>query len=195
MKRVTVWLVAGCLVGSMAVAQEPPAGRDSNRLEAVRREAERRGGDSARVEALRREVERRFSERVRTDLALSDRQMDQLREHQGAFMRQRSELMMRQRALRLALEQQMRPGVAADADSVRRLNDALRENRGRIFALEQEEDAKLSEFLSPVQVAQYRQLRERLAQRVNELRRRAGPGPAGAGQAQPPRQRPRQRPR
>ena len=108
-------------------------------------------------------------------------------------MRQRTELMMRQRALRMALEQQMRPGVAADADSVGRLNEALRDNRGRIFALEQEEDAKLSEFLNPVQVAQYRQLRERLAQRVNELRRRAGPGPGGAGQVPPPRQRPRQR--
>lgn len=174
MKRVTVWLVAACLSASLAVAQGGPPVRDS-----------------ARVEALRQAVEQRFAERVRTELALSDRQMEQLREHQGTFMRQRRALMMRQRDLRVALQQQMRPGVAADADSVGRLNAALRENRGQIFALEQAEDAKLSEFLTPVQVAQYRQLRERLAQRVNELRRRAGPG--GAGQVQPPRQRPRQR--
>ena len=171
MKRVTVWLVAACLSASLAVAQGEPPVRDS-----------------ARVEALRRAVVERFEQRVRMELGLSDQQMDQLRQHQGAFMRQRTDLMMRQRALRMALEQQMRPGVAADADSVGRLNEALRENRGRIFALEQEEDAKLSEFLNPVQVAQYRQLRERLAQRVNELRQRAGPGRAGAG-------RPRARPR
>jgi hypothetical protein len=175
MKRVTVWLVAAGLLASLAVAQGEPPVRDS-----------------ARVEALRRAVVERFEQRVRMELGLTDQQMDQLRQHQGAFMRQRTELMMRQRALRMALEQQMRPGVAADADSVGRLNEALRDNRGRIFALEQEEDAKLSEFLNPVQVAQYRQLRERLAQRVNELRRRGGPGPGGAGRVQPPRQRPRQ---
>jgi hypothetical protein len=117
--------------------------------------------------------------------------MEQLRAHQGTFMRQRRELLLRQRDLRMALQQQMRPGVAADADSVGRLNDALRQNRGRIFALEQDEEAKLSEFLTPVQVAQYRQLRERFVERVNELRRRGGSGSAGGRQGQPGRQRPR----
>ncbi len=169
-----VWLIAWCFVASAAAAQAPP-----------------RVPDSARVEALRREVERRFGERVRMDLALSDRQMEQLRAHQETYGPQRRDLLRRQRDLRQALQEQMRPGVAADADSVGRLNDALRENRGRIFALEQDEEAKLSEFLTPVQVAQYRQLRERFVERVNELRRRGGPGPAGGRQGQPGRQRPR----
>jgi hypothetical protein len=176
MKRIVGWVIAGCMVGSMAAAQQGPPVRDS-----------------ARIEALRQAVERRFAERVRVELALSDRKMEQLRQHQGAVMVRRRELLLRQRELRMALQQQMRPGVAADADSVRRLNDALRDNRGRIFALEQEEDGKLSEFLTPVQVAQYRQLRERLVERVNELRRRGGPGPGGAGQR--PALRPRARPR
>lgn len=174
MRHVLMWLIAGCGLASPGTAQEPP-----------------RVPDSARVEVLRREVERRFGERVRMELALSDRQMVQLREHQGTFMRQRRELLLRQRDLRMALQQQMRPGVAADADSVGRLNDALRENRGRIFALEQDEEAKLSEFLTPVQVAQYRQLRERFIERVNELRRRGGPGPGGGRQGAPERPRPR----
>jgi hypothetical protein len=174
MRHALVWLIAACLMAPGSAAQEPP-----------------RVPDSARVDALRREVERRFGERVRMELALSDRQMEQLRDHQGTFMRQRRALLLRQRDLRLALQQQMRPGVAADADSVGRLNDALRENRGRIFALEQDEEAKLSEFLTPVQVAQYRQLRERFLERVNELRRRGGPGPVGGRQGPPERQRPR----
>ena len=147
------------------------------------------GGDSVRVESLRREVERRFAERVRVELALSDQQMDRLREHQRAFMGRRRDLMLVQRDLRTALHQQMRPGVAADADSVGRLNDALRENRGRLFELEQESDEQLAKFLTPVQAAQYRQLRERFVERVNELRRRGGP-PARAGQG-PPAARPR----
>lgn len=169
-----VWLLAWCLLAPAGAAQDPP-----------------RPPDSARVEALRREVERRFGERVRMDLALSDRQMGQLRAHQETFGSQRRELLRRQRDLRWALQQQMRPGVAADADSVRRLNDALRENRGRIFALEQDEEAKLSAFLTPVQAARYRQLRERFVERVNELRRRRGPGPAGGRQDPPQRQHPR----
>jgi len=172
MRRVMVWLIGACLAVSAGAAQQPPAGRDSTR-----------------VEALRREVERRFAERVRSELALSDQQMEQLRLHQGTFGQQRRDLLVRQRHLRAALQQQMRPGVAADADSVRRLNDALRENRGRIFALEQDEDAQLSAFLTPVQVAQYRQLRERLFDRVNELRRRGAPGPAAPGRGSPPRPR------
>jgi hypothetical protein len=174
MRHALVWLIAACLMAPGGAAQEPP-----------------RPLDSARVDALRREVERRFGERVRMELALSDRQMEQLRDHQGTFMRQRRELLLRQRDLRMALQQQMRPGVAADADSVGRLNDALRENRGRIFALEQDEEARLSEFLTPVQVAQYRQLRERFLERVNELRRRGGPGPAGGRQGPAERPRPR----
>lgn len=172
MRRAIMWVFAACLLGPPGAAQGPP-----------------RVPDSARVEGLRREVERRFAERVRMDLALSDRQMEQLRAHQAAFMGRRRELLLRQRDLRMALQQQMRPGVAADADSVGRLNDALRENRGRIFALEQEEEAKLSEFLTPVQVAQYRQLRERFVQRVNELRRRGGLG--GGRQGPPEQPRPR----
>jgi hypothetical protein len=174
MRHAIVWLIIGCLIAPAGTAQEPP-----------------RVPDSARVDALRREVERRFGERVRMELALSDRQMEQLREHQGTFMRQRRELLLRQRDLRMALQQQMRPGVAADADSVGRLNEALRENRGRLFALEQDEEAKLSAFLTPVQVAQYRQLRERFVERVNELRRRGAPGSGGGRQGPPARQRPR----
>jgi hypothetical protein len=168
MRLTIAWTIAGALCAATVVAQEPPV-----------------GPDSVRVERLRREVERRFAERVRVELALSDRQMEQLREHQRAFIDRRRELFLRQRDLRMALQGQMRPGVAADEDSVRRLNDALRENRGRLFALEQDEDAKLSEFLSPVQVAQYRQLRERFVERVNELRRRGSPLPGRPGQGPP----------
>jgi hypothetical protein len=175
MRLATGWLIAWCVAAPAIGAQEPPAGRDS-----------------VRAETLRQEIERRFAERVRADLALSDPQMEQLRQHQGNFGTRRRALLRHQRELRLALQQQMRPGVAADADSVRHLNEALRENRGRIFALEQEEDEQLSRFLSPVQVAQYRQLRERLLERVNELRRRAGAGRPGAGQGTP-QQRPRPR--
>lgn len=170
--RTVACLIASLLWTASLPGQGPPA-----------------GGDSVRVERLRREVERRFAERVRVELALSGRQMEQLREHQQAFMGRRRDLLLRQRDLRVALHQQMRPGVAADADSVGRLNDALRENRGRLFELEQESDEQLAKFLTPVQAAQYRQLRERFVERVNELRRRGGPGPAGGGQGPPRRPR------
>jgi hypothetical protein len=150
--------------------------------------------DPARAEQLRGEIERRFAERVRVELGLNDEQMSKLHATNQKFAGERRAVMLRQRELRLALQQQMRPGVAADADSVRRLNEALRDNRTRLFELEQTQEREMAEYLSPVQVAQYRMLRERLLQRVEDLRRNrpgmgqgTGPRPGGGAPGQRPR--------
>ncbi len=172
-----VGLACALLVGTAAVAQDVPP-----------------PPDPARAEQLREAIERRFAEHVRTELGLNDEQMGRLHATNRKFAGERRTVMLRQRELRMALQQQMRPGVAADPDSVGRLNEALRENRSRLFELEQTQERDMAEYLSPVQVAQYRMLRERLLQRVEDLRRnRAGVRP-GAGQrpgAGAPAQRPR----
>lgn len=174
-----VSLALALLVGTVAQAQDVP-----------------QQPDPARAEQLREEIERRFAEHVRTELGLNEDQMTRLHATNRKFAGERREVMLRQRDLRLALQQQMRPGVAADPDSVRRLNEALRGNRSRLFELEQTQERDMAGYLSPVQVAQYRMLRERLLQRVEDVRRnRAGMRP-GAGQrpgAGAPGQRPRTR--
>lgn len=141
----------------------------------------RPGPDTVRAERLRRQIEQRFSTYVRSELGLSDEQMTQLHATNQKYFAQRRALALRQRDLRRALQQQMRPGMAADPDSVGRLNESLRENRARLFELEQSQEREMSGYLTPVQVARYRMLRERFMERVNQLRRRGVGGPGGPG--------------
>lgn len=132
--------------------------------------------DSTRAAQLREQVERRFAEHVRRELDLSDDQAAKLRAtHERYGVRHRA-LMQRQRELRQALDDQMRPGVAANPDSVRTLMDALQAARGEGLKLEQEEDREMAAYLSPVQRARFLTMRERLRHRVQEIRRERGRG-------------------
>jgi Spy/CpxP family protein refolding chaperone len=108
---------------------------------------------------------------VRRELALTDDQATKLRATQDRFMARRQPVMRRQRELRLALHEQMRPGVAANPDSVRRLMDAMHSGRAELVKLEEEQDREMAGYLTPVQRARFQMLRERFVQRVQELRR------------------------
>jgi hypothetical protein len=72
--------------------------------------------------------------------------------------------------LRDALEAQLRPGVAADRDSVARLTDALVEMRGAYAQTFRDEHRDVSRFLDPVQRARLYMMRERLMRRAHEVR-------------------------
>lgn len=94
----------------------------------------------------------------------------------------------------------MQPGVAANADSVKKLMDGNQAARAQMLKLEQDEDREMSGYLTPVQRARYQQMREQLMRRVTEMRaqRRGQMGPGRPGMRdpgmRPRRQRPRQRP-
>jgi hypothetical protein len=94
-----------------------------------------------------------------------------------------------ERRLRQAMAFQLRPGIAADQDSVAKLTDALINVKGAYLQAYRDEMKALSAFLTPVQRAQYFVLRERLlnlAQQVRTQRAlRADSGPAGPGALRP----------
>ena len=72
---------------------------------------------------------------------------------------------------------QLRPGIAANADSVARLVDALTTHRIAYAQTFKDEMRELSTILNPVQRGQYLMLRDRLMQRAEELRQgRLQPG-------------------
>src|SRR5207249_10643826 len=105
---------------------------------------------------------------------------------------------------RQALDRQMQPGIAANADSVQFHLQALQRNEERRVRLQQDEDREMAGYLTPVQRAQYQMLRDRLTYRLNELRRQrqgggmGAPGMLGrprAGGGMRPRAAPQQRPR
>jgi len=154
--------------------------------------------DTAEAERLRAQIEERFSQRVQEELKLTPDQATKLRASQEKFGPQRRTLMRQQMERRRALEDQMQPGVAANADSVKRLMDANQTARGQMLKIEQDEDREMATYLTPVQRARYQQMRERLMGRVMEMRaqrrggrmgpgRDMGPGPRARPQGRRPR--------
>jgi Spy/CpxP family protein refolding chaperone len=173
--RKLIWMLGLALVPALAAQQDSILARDS----AVR-------------DRLQQEIERRFGAVVQQQLDLTPDQADKLRATEERFRPRRRAVQRQQLLLRLGLQGQMRPGIAANADSVRRLMDGMQANRSELLQLEQEQDREMSGYLTPVQRARYQMLRERLVQRLQEVRReRAG---QGAGRADPQRPRRRVRP-
>ena len=135
--------------------------------------------DPVRAERLRQMVEQRFGERVREQLGLTDDQAMKVRAALGQLAIRRRGMERQERALRQALAFQLRPGVAADADSVARLVDALTSHRIAYAQTFRDEMRELSAILNPVQRGQYLMMRDRLMQRVQELQQgRPDPPPA-----------------
>jgi hypothetical protein len=154
MRAVWLWVVLAAGAARAAPAQDTVAGHDT-----------------AGAELLRVEIERRFAQRVQTDLGLSGDQMRRLKATQDRIGPRRRQLMREGLGYRLALQSQMRPGVAANPDSVKAYMDGLQRVRAAQVALDQEEDRELQGYLTPVQRAQFHMMRTRLIQRANELRR------------------------
>jgi Spy/CpxP family protein refolding chaperone len=123
--------------------------------------------------ALRQRIEERFAQRVQEQLALSDEQAAKLRATSQEYGERRRKMEARERDLRVALTGQLRPGVAANEDSVARLTKALVDLRVDYANTWRDEMNALS-YLTPVQRAQLYVMRDRLLQRVQEIRDERG---------------------
>ncbi|HXY20359.1 MAG TPA: hypothetical protein VEH83_10225 [Gemmatimonadales bacterium] len=136
-----------------------------------------RGGQ--RAEQLRAMIEERFAQRVKVELGLTDQQLGRLREAMRADRDRRLHLRDREVDLRRAIFDQMRPGVAANQDSLSRLQDALVQNHVARAQLEQQNERELAQFLTPVQRARLLQMRQMLLQRIQTIREGRWRQPAG----------------
>jgi hypothetical protein len=119
---------------------------------------------------LRGLIEQRFAERVKEELALSDEQAAKLKTIATEYGGRRRELRHREADLRAALDAQIRDGTTSDQDSVARLTRELLDLRVEYAESWRKEMGKLSPFLTPVQRARLLVMRERLIQRVHEMR-------------------------
>src|ERR1043165_8517632 len=135
--------------------------------------------DTGEAGRLRAQIEQRFNDRVLEDLQLSPDQATELRSTQEKFGAQRRTLMQQQMERRRALNDQMQPGIAANADSVRKLMDGMQTGRAQLLKIDQDENQQLSGYLTPVQRARYQQMRERLMQRGGEVRAQSHAGQMG----------------
>lgn len=153
------------LVLGLAVILAPGGGL------AAQRDSVRQPSDSAQAEQLRTQIEQRFSQRVQEELKLTNDQTAKLKDTQERFGPRRRTLMQQQMQRRRALEEQMQPGIAANQDSVRKLMQGLDAGRLDMVRIQQDESKELGNYLTPVQQWRYNQMRERLMQRVGQMRR------------------------
>ncbi len=129
---------------------------------------------TARAPGLRHRIEERFASRIQEQLGLNAEQMNRLKATSSKFGGKRRELETRQMAIRRALGLQLRPGTAADKDSVARLTDALVAGRVDYAKTYQQELGELKSYLDPVQRAQLMAMRERLLHRAHEIKGQRG---------------------
>jgi hypothetical protein len=150
--------------------------------------------DTARMRMLRERIEQRFGGMVQQELQLSDPQMQQLRGAMRAHQERRRELALRAMAVNQAIRFQLRPGVAADRDSLGRLLEA--QTRLRVEHAQQEERLQRElGFLNPVQRARFMQMERRFEEQVQDIIRhrqmqRMGGGFGGQGARPGPWRRP-----
>lgn len=127
------------------------------------------GGALPRIAALHRQIEETFMRRATQELELTDDQATKMSRIVLAAGERRRGLEEEQRQVRDALDDQLRPGIAANADSVSRTIDRLTQNRVAYAESFRDELKELKPILSPVQRGQYLILRDRLLQRIREL--------------------------
>jgi hypothetical protein len=134
------------------------------------------GANRPRAEVLRQRIEERFAARVQEELGLTDEQTTKLRSTAREYATRRRELEAQERDLRSALAAQLRPGVAADQNRVADLTAKLVDLKVTYAQSFRDEMREHSKYLSPVQRAQLYVMRERLLQRVQEVRDRRQEG-------------------
>jgi hypothetical protein len=156
-----LWLALSVAAATTLAAQNPV---DSGMAE-----------DSAHLGSLRQEVIDRYRTRAHQLLGLSPDQAVKFDSAQSRAWALRRQYVMDRQRINMALQDQMRPGVAANADSVSKLLDARRQVTQSLFKVDDQEDRELAGFLSPVQRAQYQEFRQRFRERIAEaMRNRPG---------------------
>ena len=140
-------------------------------------------GPPPRGPELRRELEQRFAAQIREQLQLTGDQEARVRGIMSGYAEKRRGLESDERGMRQALNGQLRPGIAANADSVAKLVDAISAARVNYAKLIQDEMRELGTVLDPIQRGQLFLMRDRIFQRMQEFRdaarsrgERGGPG-------------------
>lgn len=165
--------LAWFLVMPLALVARPMAAQDD-------------GADSLQAAQIRQQIETRFGQQIQATLGLSNEQAAKLRTTFQAYNPKRRALEQDERGIKRALQDQLRPGIAANSDSVNTLVNRLLDNKVTYARTFVDEDKEMAKYLTPVQRAQYQMLRERLMARIEQIRQqRQQRMQGGAGLAQP----------
>ena len=117
--------------------------------------------DTGAMAHHREHAQAEWSARLRDALGLSDDQLAKLQATREHFRTERRTLFQHQREVFMALRGQLRPGVAANADSVRKLLDAREAGLTAFATLRRDEEHEMGGYLTPVQLARLDLMRAR----------------------------------
>jgi hypothetical protein len=123
-------------------------------------------------QALVQRITQQFLENYRSQAALTPEQYQRFRIVAQRSFELRQQRQRRDQEIWRALQSQMRPGFAANPDSVSRLLDAIVSSRAGAAEQARADDKEFSTFLSPVQRAQLFLALERLQRNVERIRQR-----------------------
>ena len=126
----------------------------------------------ARRQMLEQRIVEQFLDNYRRQSGLTPEQFTRFRTVAMRSMQQQRDRQQRERALWLALEAQMRPGIAANPDSVSKLLDGAMALRAAAVEQMKSDDREYAAFLSPVQRAQLFLATERLRRSIEDMVRR-----------------------
>ena len=129
-------------------------------------------GPGMRPEQLRAQIMQRFTTNYRETAGLTDEQFEQFRGVTERTFERQAQLQQRERDLWQALEGQMRPGIAADEDSLLVVMDALFDVQAGRVEGSRAAQAEYAAFLTPVQQAQLMLALRRFMFQIEGVRRR-----------------------
>jgi hypothetical protein len=137
-------------------------------------------GQMRQRQRLQQQVMQRYMQSYRQQAGLNEDQFRRFTDLTGRSFSRRAELREQERTLWLALEAQMRPGVAADADSLTKLMGDILDLQVEIAEAERENQEELDDFLTPVQRAQLMLSQRRLQMNIEEIMRQRREGGGGS---------------
>jgi hypothetical protein len=137
-------------------------------------------GQMRQRQRLQQQVMQRYMQSYRQQAGLNEDQFRRFTEMTSRSFSRRAELREQERSLWLALEAQMRPGVAADADSLTKLMGDILDLQVEIAEAERENQEELDDFLTPVQRAQLMLSQRRLQMNIEEIMRQRREGGGGS---------------
>jgi hypothetical protein len=133
-------------------------------------------------QALLEEINRRFLNQMIAEMGLTDAQIPRFKQVVLSWAQKRATLEQEERRLHQALVGgELRPGVAANPDSVARFVDGINAVRVEYAETFRDEMRDLTPILTPVQRGQFQIRRDQFLQRVRDLQQKRAGGATDGG--------------
>ncbi len=167
--KVAALLAALALSVPASARAQRDTGRRGNQGAGMMRGRQGRGQGGMERMRMLRQIRQAYTRAVRRQVGLSDEQMRKLAPINRKFVGERQALELEERNTRMALRAELSK-AQPDQDSVAKLSDRLQAFPRQRLDLNDAEDRDLAAIMTPVQLARFRALQERVQRQLNTMR-------------------------